>query len=508
MKRVGGERVINLTEDSPADDTMPVYSPEGNLVAFRSERDGGGIFIMGAMGESVRRLTDFGYLPSWSPDGKQIVMATEGAKIPGAHMIASQLWLIDVSTGDTQRITHENEKSPAWSPHGHRIAYVASGGAVDHGLWTISANGDQPVQVTDPTPPARDFNPVWSPDGRSLMFSRLDRERSSNLFRVPIDEETGLPRGEPVPITFGPEEIRLDITVSRDGSRIAYAELDQGLNLYKLDFDHAREEVLGNPIPLTKGSQVNDFVDCSPDGQWLAYWQLEKILISREDGSDVRTLHESPGRNRCPRWSPDGSKIIFSGDKEGKLRIWQINSDGSGLEQITTDQEGMNPHHYPFWSPDGSYVGYYYWGHGPVIFPFDAGAKDRAPPVVAPYDEEGAQFVVRSWSPDGKRLAGYRRQEDGKNAGIVIYDFETQDHERLTDFGRNPEWLTDNRRLIFVGETKEGIYLVDMETKRTKQIAPEGRYSCPLSPDNRSIYTHISTTEADIWLLTLNEERE
>jgi hypothetical protein len=46
---------------------------------------------------------------------------------------------------------------------------------------------------------------------------------------------------------------------------------------------------------------------------------------------------------------------------------------------------------------------------------------------------------------------------------------------------------------------------VDSETKSWKQIAPEGSITCPLSPDNRSIYTHIPTEEADIWLLTLSQ---
>jgi serine/threonine protein kinase len=77
LKRVGGERVINLTEDSPADDTQPAYSPDGEQIVFRSEREGGGIFLMGATGESVTRLTDFGYNPAWSPDGKEIACATE-----------------------------------------------------------------------------------------------------------------------------------------------------------------------------------------------------------------------------------------------------------------------------------------------------------------------------------------------------------------------------------------------------------------------------------------------
>ena len=65
---------FNLTKDSPADDTQPAFSPDGERIAFRSEREGGGIFLMGATGESVIRVSDLGYSPSWSPDGGQILV--------------------------------------------------------------------------------------------------------------------------------------------------------------------------------------------------------------------------------------------------------------------------------------------------------------------------------------------------------------------------------------------------------------------------------------------------
>lgn len=76
LKRVGGQTGVSVTKDSGSDDTQPAFSPDGEHVAFRSERDGGGIFIMGLAGENVRRLTTFGYNPAWSPDGKELICST------------------------------------------------------------------------------------------------------------------------------------------------------------------------------------------------------------------------------------------------------------------------------------------------------------------------------------------------------------------------------------------------------------------------------------------------
>src|SRR5207249_10382648 len=93
LQRVGGSNAINLTKDSLADDSQPAFSPDGEYIAFRSERDGGGIFVTGATGENTRRISDFGYNPTWSPDGKEIVCATEGVASPRVRFTAaSELW--------------------------------------------------------------------------------------------------------------------------------------------------------------------------------------------------------------------------------------------------------------------------------------------------------------------------------------------------------------------------------------------------------------------------------
>src|SRR5437899_10713490 len=104
LQRVGGKNAINLTADSAEDDNHPAFSPDGEKIAFQSDRNGGGIYLMGATGESVRRLTDFGYHPAWSPDGKEIVFASSWVARPEARQsTSSPLWIATVATGAIRR---------------------------------------------------------------------------------------------------------------------------------------------------------------------------------------------------------------------------------------------------------------------------------------------------------------------------------------------------------------------------------------------------------------------
>jgi Tol biopolymer transport system component len=103
LQGVGGLNSIDLTKDSPDDDTQPAFSPDGERIAFRSERQGGGIFAMGRTGESVRRVADSGFNPAWSPDGTQLVFATKNAN-PLARGQNSELWKVTLATGDKLRI--------------------------------------------------------------------------------------------------------------------------------------------------------------------------------------------------------------------------------------------------------------------------------------------------------------------------------------------------------------------------------------------------------------------
>ncbi len=174
LRRVGSRTPIPLTLNASEEDSQPAFSPDGERIAFRSERQGGGIFVMSATGESVKRLTDFGFNPSWSPDGKEIALSVGRFLSPTDRgSTALGLWAVNVATGEKRAVVKDVDAvQPSWSPHGARIAFWGLRGAGgQRDIWTVAADGSElergAVEVTNDV--AVDWSPAWSPDGRRLI---------------------------------------------------------------------------------------------------------------------------------------------------------------------------------------------------------------------------------------------------------------------------------------------------------------------------------------------------
>jgi Tol biopolymer transport system component/tRNA A-37 threonylcarbamoyl transferase component Bud32 len=507
--RVGGKNPVNLTKDSPGNNTQPAFSPDGERIAFRSEREGGGIFVMGATGESARRLTDFGFNPAWSPDGKEIICATENVVRPRDRSSISKLFVVDAGTGASRVIFQGDAVQPHWSPHGQRIAYWAiSSTAAQLDILTVAANGGTPVSVTNDA--ARDWNPVWSPDGNYIYFSS-DRGGSMNLWRVPIEEKSGKVLGPPEPITT-PSTDAAHISFSRDGRRLAYVQQSYTANLHRIGFDPAAEKVVGLPTAITQGSREVIQPSPSPDGQWLAFasrGKQEDIFIIRTDGTGLRQLTDDSYLDRAPCWSPDGKKIAFYSDRSGKLEAWAINPDGSGLQQLT--YEGRGRVWSPVWSPDGARLAYYVRYqearevHGDsFIMDVRRPWKDQPHEPLPRLRNPDAAVQACCWSPDGGKLAG-TAQRGAIVSGIAVCSLDSQQCDRLLDYGSYPVWLRDNRRLLFAHQDK--IFLLDSSTKKVQEVLSVAPHTISahfrLSHDDRVIYFSLGVTEADVWLATL-----
>jgi WD40 repeat protein len=137
-------------------------------------------------------------------------------------------------------------------------------------------------------------------------------------------------------------------------------------------------------------------------------------------------------------------------------------------------------------------------------------SKEQIPETLPPLSGEGEAFRVWSWSPNGKWLAGITMSAVGRSTGIVIYNLESQEYRKLTNKGSSPVWLSDSRRVLFSGSQGE-IKLVDSESGRVREVlsvSPDYAGGVCVSPDNRSIYFPLNIFEADIWMLTLNDDKQ
>ena len=499
FQRVGGSNPINLTKETAEDDTQAVFSPNGEMIAFRSERQGGGIFLMGATGENVRRVSDSGYYPSFSPDSREIVYCSAPFDDPtNRRVYPSSLWVLNIASGERRELTKVDAVQPNWSPGGDRIAFWGLDAGGSRNIATISATGDEPVAVTDD--PALDWNPVWSRDGRSLYFAS-NRGGSMNFWQVAIDEKTGKAAGNPEPFTV-PSAFGQDLSFSQDGKNLAYAQKVSPANLISVDFDPQTETVAPNPTAITQGTRFIRDPFVSPDGEWIAFDAVKDkqadIFVIRRDGTNLRQLTDDISRDRAPRWSADSRKLIFYSDRSGVMEDWSINIDGSGLTQVSFGEGGA----VAFWSPEGKRILQNKIGAYPSILDAEKPFNDQTPSRLPIKSDEGNWMMAYDWTPNGEKIAGTRVSPRTEYSGVAVYDLSTQQYRELTATGAWPVWLGDSRRLLFYDKTK--IFLLDTATGRTKEIMSiqpsESFLGITVSRDSRSIYYVLEKKESNIWL--------
>jgi Tol biopolymer transport system component len=506
LQSATGQAAINLTKNN-ANDSNPAFSPDGETIAFRSTRDGGGLFEMGRTGESVKRLAPNGFTPSWFPDGKRIVYATQTtAVVDSRGGGASELWVVDSNGGESRRLFAGDAMQPRVSPHGLRIAFWAihydltTNRVVNSNrdLWTIAADGTNPVRITDEA--STEWNPVWSPDGRWLYFLS-NRSGSMNLWRIGIDEASGVVHGAPEPLSAPASYVR-NFTLSADGRAAAYATATLASGLSRVRFNLQTATTEGAVQHITTGSRDFGGVEVSPNGQQVLVasspFQQEDLYLLAPDGTGFMSLTNDPGRDRGPHFSPDGRRIFFYTDHEGAYDVWSINTDGSGRRRLTT----TDGRYFPVPSPDGARLlvaDINNYG----LFVIDANDPSKPAEVLPPFPAtlRGPNFVPQDWSPDGKTIIG------ASGAHVWTYSFETKEHREVTTNGGSFQWFADSRRFL---ATRQGrVIVVDSATGQSREVfamSGEGINSAQFSSDGW-LYFISGNLTGDVWVVRFGDTK-
>lgn len=240
-----------------------------------------------------------------------------------------------VSASDRQAM------SPAWGADGRRFAYMEfQAGRGQLFLQEMATGKRLPVATTGT---ALDFTPAFSPDGRTLAFSRATEE-GTDLYTINVKDNCCLRR-----LTVGRFSDNLSPTFSPDGQRVAFVSTRPGLpQIYVMAADGTDQQLFA---PFDYGvTGSSNAPDWSPDGQSVAFHRdvagTLQVFVLDVRTRTVRQL-TSVGRNEDPTWAPDSRHLAFVSDRSGYRQLWIIDLDTGRIRPLL-QQSGAR---LPAWSP-------------------------------------------------------------------------------------------------------------------------------------------------------------
>ncbi len=517
LQRRGGQRPINLTEDSPVLDTWPAISPDGESIVFMSARQGRGLFTMGTTGEAVRRVVDEGNHPAWSPDGQSIVYSTAAWFRPASRDDEGVLRVVNVDGSERRDLTPADMDAaqPDWSRDGQWIAFWGvrpSSGQRD--LWMIRADGSDAKDLTNDE--ALDWSPRFGPDGHFIYFLS-DRGGTSNLWRIAIDSQKGGAVGPPRPVTLAGSSVqRFDL--SRDGTEILFSSWSEESQAFRAKLP---QQAVENPVveQLTRGSTPISSMRLSPDGTRMVFTNggsgFQDVFLVNADGSQMQRLTNDEFRDRGPSWNSRGDLIVFYSDRGGSYEIWTMRPDGGDLKQISAIADrSTDTEWFPKFSADDRHLATMN-ENGACIYDVNptTGMLENRRDINPP---DGGNFYSGAWSRDGLRLVGWVGElpSDG-SGGLWIYDLATDTWSQVIE-SLNRGWLS----LAFTHDGKAILVSLDgrlvrieigavplLDTDNDKFIVVlggfEGAGNFSLAPDGSSILYVKGEQSSDIWVAGL-----
>ena len=381
---------------------------------------------------SPQRLYDSaGQAAAWSHDRSEMVFA-RGADLYTAKGDGGQPRKLATVDGSAFFLR--------FSPDGRKLRFdIGDPKDGSSAIWEISSDGSglHPLLPGwNPTPHESSGN--WTADGRFYLFDSF-RDGKSSLWALP--EHTGWfgKPATPVQLTNGPLNFMGPVS-SRDGKRIfAVGALARS--------ELVRYDGRSGFTPYLNGISATD-VDFSSDGQWIAYVSVPEQALwrSKADGSQRIQLTGSSMVAALPRWSPDGTEIVFMGRTPStNWRAYLIPSGGGAARELLPGAEiGYDPN----WSPDGKSVvltlheggtpGALSSGLGIVTVDVESRKSSPLP--------GSAQLFSPRWSPDGKWIAAIT--DDSQK--LVLFDRATQQWTDLVNMPMGyPSWSHDGQYLYF-----------------------------------------------------------
>lgn len=341
VQQIGGES-RQLTNND-ADDHEPDFSPDGTRIVFRSEREGGGLYIVPTLGGTERRISTIGSDPHFSPDGQFISYWVGTAP----RISIGRSFIVPTAGGEPREVAPEMNgvSRVVWSADGKHLLFMARSKGVE--VFVQPAAGGKPeatgfikaVRTLDPSTYASfSFHPVaWH--GSQILFSGRSGD-ATNIFSIDIDPET-FKVGRYRRLTAGTGIEYKPVVADH---QLIFASTNQNDDVWMLPFDSAASKSTGPPVRVTTdlGSDIGCSV--SADGSRIAWYSLrsQEAHVMTKDFKTGRVADLISVRRSLPLSadiSPDGQRISYN-DESGTppvSRAFVMSVNGGNPQKICDD---------------------------------------------------------------------------------------------------------------------------------------------------------------------------
>jgi Tol biopolymer transport system component/DNA-binding winged helix-turn-helix (wHTH) protein len=360
------------------------------------------------------------------------------------------------------------EFEPAVSPDGSRVAFIWDGGGGAFDIYVKTIGSEDVLKLTDG--PEDERYPLWSADGRSLLFARWGRG-GVEIMRVSA-LGGGVTRVFDDPAA---SEIR-GMSLSPDGARIAYAGRENAASPYRIFLatpGNGEKRALSDPQPGSLGDIDPRF---SRDGESVAFVRAvnevtkDVYRMAVAGGEPTRLTFDNRKINGLA-WSPRGERLLFTSTRSGMYGLWSVG--GGDLRQIFLGNENV---HQPAIAAGVDAIAFEQWTQRSQLRQIDVAGRSQA----------DAGLRIQStrwdsnpqWSPDGSRVVFVSNR--GGPHSIWVSRRDGRGAVQVADFGGafidNPAWSPDGALIAFDGspEGKTAIFTVSPEGGAPRRIS-DGR---------------------------------
>lgn len=485
VSREGGEATRLTT--GVGTETTPLFSPDGQWVAFTGEYDGNiDVFVVSAKGGVPKRITYHpanDILAGWTPDGKSLLVSSDRNTINGR---TNQLYTIPVDGVTPTQIPLPMAFEGSFSADGSQLAYVPvprafrawkryRGGLAAY-IWIANLADSSVVKI--PREKSNDFNPMWIGD---KIYFLSDRNGPVTLFSYDLKTKK---------VTQEIQNSGLDFKAASAGPDVIVYEQFGSLNYFDLQTGKTRPmnvTIAGDFLAVrpkfekVSGNILNFAI--SPTGARVVVEARGEILTVPAEKGDIRNVTNTTGvAERDPSWSPDGKWIAYFSDESGEYALHLRTQ--TGLGEVKKIALGTPPSFFytPIWSPDSKKIAFC-----DKRLNFWYVEVEKGTPVKIDNFERGLVTNYK-WSPDSQWLT-YTKPLKSIYSAVFVYSLADGKFTQITDGMSNaasPAFDRNGKYLYFTASTNSGPQMFGFDMSSYPHQPTSSVYVCVLKKDEAS----------------------